>query len=117
MILTTKTTGLMLGMMAIGGLLTTSALSAVAFADSNTSGDQIIKQLNRARIGQSATNTAVQGGGVSIGSPINGSANTAASSQSASVSQGNTNSGSNNGPTQNNTAFCGIGAAGNIILC
>jgi len=40
MILTTKTTGLMLGMMAIGGLLTTSALSAVAFADSNTSGDQ-----------------------------------------------------------------------------
>ena len=107
----------MLGMMAIGGLLTTSALTAVVFADSNTSGDQFIKQLNRARIGQSATTTATQGGGVSIGSPINGSANTAASVQTATVTQGNTNSGSNNGPTQNNTAFCGIGAAGNIILC
>jgi hypothetical protein len=34
---TTKTTGLMLGMLAIGGLLTTNALTATtaAFADSN----------------------------------------------------------------------------------
>ncbi|HKF26915.1 MAG TPA: hypothetical protein VKB06_00795 [Nitrososphaera sp.] len=40
--------------------------------------------------------------GISLGSPITLSPNTAASSQSASVSQPNVNTGSNNGPTQTN---------------
>jgi hypothetical protein len=113
---TTKTTGLMLGMLAIAGLMTTGALSA-AFADSNTSGDQVIKQSNSAKVSQKAKNTASQNGGISILSPITASPNTAASSQVATVSQGNTNTGSNNGPVQSNTDNCGILAALNIIIC
>ena len=111
-----KTTGLMLGMLAIGSLLTTTALTA-AFADSNTSGDQVIKQSNKAKVYQKATNTANQGNGISLLSPITASPNTAASSQSATVGQSNINSGSNNGPTQTNTDVCGILVALAAISC
>ena len=123
---TTKTTGLMLGMLAIAGLMTTGALST-AFAttttpsngsgDSNTSGDQVIKQSNSAKVSQKATTKANQGNGISILSPITGSPNTAATVQTATVAQGNTNTGSNNGPVQTNTDNCGILAALNIIVC
>jgi len=116
MISTTKTTALVIGMFAIGGLIATNALTA-AFADSNTSGDQVIKQTNKAKVYQKAKNTAVQGSGISLGSPITLSPNTAASSQSATVGQSNTNTGSNNGGNQSNTANCGILAALNIIVC
>jgi hypothetical protein len=116
MISTTKTTALVIGMFAIGGLIATNALTA-AFADSNTSGDQVIKQTNKAKVYQKAKNTASQNGGISLASPITLSPNTAASSQSATVAQGNTNTGSNNGGNQSNTANCGILAALNIIVC
>jgi hypothetical protein len=116
MISTTKTTALVIGMFAIGGLIATNALTA-AFADSNTSGDQVIKQLNKAKVKQKATNTANQGNGISILSPINGSANTAASTQTATVAQGNTNTGSNNGGNQSNSALCGIAAIASLISC
>ena len=106
----------MLGMLAIAGLMTTGALSA-AFADSNTSGDQVIKQSNSAKVSQKATTKANQGNGISILSPITASPNTAATVQTATVTQGNVNTGSNNGPTQTNTDNCGILAALNIILC
>src|SRR5215208_154396 len=111
-----KTTGLMLGMLAIGSLLTTTALTA-AFADSNTSGDQVIKQSNKAKVYQKATNTANQGNGISLGSPITLSPNTAASSQSATVGQSNSNTGSNNGGNQSNTDVCGILVALAGISC
>jgi hypothetical protein len=116
MISTTKTTALVIGMFAIGGLIATNALTA-AFADSNTSGDQVIKQTNKAKVYQKAKNTATQNDGISLASPITLSPNTAASSQSATVAQGNTNTGSNNGPVQTNTDNCGILAALNIIVC
>jgi hypothetical protein len=116
MISTTKTTALVIGMFAIGGLIATNALTA-AFADSNTSGDQVIKQSNKAKVYQKAKNTANQGNGISLASPITASPNTAASSQSATVAQGNTNTGSNNGPTQTNTDVCGILVALAGISC
>ena len=105
----------MLGMLAIAGLMTTGALSA-AFADSNTSGDQVIKQSNSAKVSQKAKNTASQNGGISLLSPITASPNTAASGQVATVTQGNTNSGNNTGPTQTNTANCGIAAIANLLI-
>jgi len=116
MISTTKTTALVIGMFAIGGLIATNALTA-AFADSNTSGDQVIKQTNKAKVYQKAKNTANQGNGISLLSPITASPNTAASSQSATVGQSNVNSGNNTGPTQTNSALCGIAAIASLISC
>jgi hypothetical protein len=115
MISTTKTTALVIGMFAIGGLIATNALTA-AFADSNTSGDQVIKQTNKAKVYQKAKNTASQNGGISLASPITGSPNTAASNQVANVAQGNVNTGNNTGPTQTNTANCGIAAIANLLI-